>query len=71
MPLRTVLFSIFTLGLAQVASWAQSQAAVAALPQAWVLPPVAQPEQPQTVAVRAGRLFDPKSGTLLANQIVL
>jgi imidazolonepropionase-like amidohydrolase len=26
---------------------------------------------PQTVAVRAGRLFDPKSGQMLANQVVL
>jgi imidazolonepropionase-like amidohydrolase len=29
------------------------------------------PAAPQLVAIRAGRLFDPKSGTLLANQIVL
>src|ERR1700674_5413918 len=28
-------------------------------------------QAPQTVAVRAGRLFDPKSGQMLANQIVL
>src|ERR1700726_1566406 len=28
-------------------------------------------QAPQVVAVRAGRLFDPKSGTNLANQVVL
>lgn len=27
--------------------------------------------QPQTIAVRAGRLFDPKSGQIMANQVVL
>jgi imidazolonepropionase-like amidohydrolase len=44
---------------------------VAALPQAWVLPPPAQPQPAQITAVRAGRLFDPKSGTLLSNQVVI
>jgi len=29
------------------------------------------PQTPQTVAVRAGRMFDPRSGTNLANQVVL
>src|SRR6185503_8565440 len=29
------------------------------------------PPPPKVVAVRAGKLFDPKSGTLLANQVVL
>jgi imidazolonepropionase-like amidohydrolase len=28
-------------------------------------------QNPQTIAVRAGRLFDPKSGQMLANQVVL
>ena len=28
-------------------------------------------QAPQPVAVRAGRLFDPKSGQMLANQVVL
>src|SRR5581483_11161633 len=28
-------------------------------------------QTPQTVAIRAGRLFDPKSGQMLANQVVL
>jgi len=50
---------------------AQTQPGVAALPQAWVLPPPAQPRTGQVVAIRAGRLFDPKSGTLLSNQVVL
>ncbi len=50
---------------------AQTQPAVAALPSAWVLPPPAQPQPAQTIAIRAGRLFDPKSGALLPNQVVL
>jgi imidazolonepropionase-like amidohydrolase len=50
---------------------AQAQPAVAALPQAWVLPPPAQVSAAQTVAVRAGRLFDPRSGTLQANQVIV
>ena len=50
---------------------AQGQASVAALPPAWVLPPPAQVSAAQTVAVRAGRLFDPRSGTLQANQVIV
>jgi hypothetical protein len=49
----------------------QTQPAVAALPPAWVLPPAAQPQPAQTIAIRAGRLFDPKSGALLTNQVVV
>ena len=48
----------------------QGQAAVAALPQAWVLPPPAQVAAGQTIVVRAGRMFDPRSGTLLSNQVI-
>ena len=29
------------------------------------------PQTAQTTAVRAGKLFDPKSGRMLANQVVL
>ncbi len=50
---------------------AQGQPAVAALPPAWLPPPLAQVAAPQTIAVRAGRLFDPRSGTLLANQVIV
>ena len=32
---------------------------------------MAQAAQSQTVAIRAGRLFDPKSGTNLQNQVIL
>src|SRR5215475_1100469 len=49
----------------------QGQPAVAALPQAWVLPPPAQVAAAQTVAVRAGRMFDPRTGTLLTNQVIV
>ncbi len=57
--------------LAAASLSAQTQPAVTALPSAWVLPPLAQPAPDQVVAVRAGRLFDSKSGTLLANQVIV
>lgn len=50
---------------------AQAPQGVAALPPAWVPPPPPQPGEPRVVVVRAGRLFDPRSGTLLANQSIL
>ena len=50
---------------------APAQTPPSALPSAWVLPPPAQPAPAQTIAVRAGHLFDPKSGTLLAAQVIL
>jgi len=53
------------------ASIATPQSSPSALPASWVLPPPSQPAPARIVAVRAGRLFDPKSGTLLANQVVL
>lgn len=49
----------------------QAQPAVTALPSAWVLPPQATVAAGQTVAVRAGRLFDPRSGSYLPNQIIV
>jgi len=50
---------------------AQAPRGIAALPPAWALPPVAQYPAPQVVAVRAGRLFDPRSGTMLTNQVIV
>jgi imidazolonepropionase-like amidohydrolase len=50
---------------------AAAQPSVAALPPAWTPPPPATYQTGQIVAVRAGRLFDPRSGTLRANQIIL
>ena len=47
------------------------QSKLEALPQAWVVPPPAQYSATQVTAVRAGRLFDPRSGTLRANQIIV
>lgn len=47
------------------------QPAVAALPPAWVPPPPPQYAPPPVTVVRAGRLFDPRSGTLLANQTIV
>ena len=47
------------------------QPGVAALPSAWVPPPAAQYSATQVTAIRAGRLFDPRSGSLRANQIII
>lgn len=47
------------------------QSRLDALPQAWVPPPPAQYSAAQLTAVRAGRLFDLRSGTLHANQIIV
>lgn len=47
------------------------QPAVAALPPAWVPPPPPQYAPPPVTVVRAGRLFDPRTGTLLANQTIV
>jgi imidazolonepropionase-like amidohydrolase len=63
--------SLATILATPIALRSQGQPAVAALPQAWVLPPPAQVPAGQTVAVRAGRMFDPRSGTLLANQVIV
>jgi imidazolonepropionase-like amidohydrolase len=57
--------------LAPAALQSQAPSSVAALPQAWTPPPPARFQTGQVTAVRAGRLFDPKSGTLRANQIIL
>jgi imidazolonepropionase-like amidohydrolase len=50
---------------------AQQPSTIAALPQAWVPPPAAQYAAPPTTVVRAGRLFDPRTGTLLTNQVIV
>jgi imidazolonepropionase-like amidohydrolase len=50
---------------------AQVPPAVAALPPAWELPPPAQYPAPRVIAVRAGRLFDPRSATELVNQVIV
>lgn len=51
---------------------APSQApAVAALPPAWTPPPVATFQNGAVTVVRAGRLFDPVSGTLRPNQVIV
>lgn len=47
------------------------QSKLDALPQAWVAPAPAQYSATPVTAVRAGRLFDPRSGTLRANQIIV
>src|SRR5438105_3246427 len=72
---RTVGALLFV-GFVAVPVVLRSQAAqvapnIAALPQAWTLPPPQQRPAEQTIAVRAGRLFDPRSGTLRPNQIIV
>lgn len=47
------------------------QNTVAALPYAWVPPTPPQFREPGATLVRAGRLFDPRTGTLLTNQSIL
>jgi len=50
---------------------AAQQPAVTALPPAWVPPPAPAYAAPPATVVRAGRLFDPRTGTLLTNQVVV
>ena len=50
---------------------AAQQPGVAALPPAWVPPPAPQYMPPPATVVRAGRLFDPRSGNLLTNQVIV
>jgi hypothetical protein len=61
-------FSLVAMLATTIVVRSQAQPAAAALPQAWVLPLPAQVPAAQNVAVRAGRIFDPRAGTLLANQ---
>jgi len=49
----------------------QARSTPATVPAAWVLPPPAQPQPAQTIAIRAGRMFDPRAGSLLADQVVV
>jgi imidazolonepropionase-like amidohydrolase len=58
-------------GLAPALLQLQAQSSVARLPQAWTPPPPARFQTGVVTAVRAGRLFDPRSGALRANQIIL
>ena len=74
MPRRSVaLVATVTLLLAAATSaLLRSQASpLAALPQAWLPPPQATYQNSQVTAVRAGRLFDPRTGTLRTNQVIL
>jgi len=53
------------------AELASAQTSPASLPSSWVLPPPAQRAPAETIGVLAGRLFDPKSGRLLPNQVIV
>jgi imidazolonepropionase-like amidohydrolase len=41
------------------------------IPSVWTSPPAPAAKPPAVVAVKAGRLFDAKAGTLLRNQVIL
>jgi imidazolonepropionase-like amidohydrolase len=69
--LGLLLLAVFTTATTITLRSQAQQPAVTALPPAWVLPPQAQPKPAATVAIRAGRLFDPKAGTMLTNQVVV
>ena len=56
---------------AALRSQAQTRPGLAGLPAAWVLPPPAQPQAAQTIVVRAGKMFDPRAGSLLTNQVIV
>jgi imidazolonepropionase-like amidohydrolase len=57
--------TLLLLALTSAALYAQ------AIPPVWTVPPVPPAKPPAVVAVRAGRLFDSKSGTLLRNQVIV
>ena len=56
---------LFTVLLASSALWAQN------IPSVWLTPPAPAPKPPAIVAVKAGRMFDSKTGTMLRNQVIL
>lgn len=68
---RLAFVVTLTLTSARAALLAQAPPGVAALPPAWVPPPPPTFSTSRVVAVRAGRLFDARSGTLLTNQVIL
>ena len=65
--LRTVALMVTMPAVSGTVLWSQGrgEAGQARSPSQFLAPPA------QVVAVRAGRLFDPKSGTLLNNQVIL
>ena len=66
-----VVISVAVAAASLAALGAQQPSSVTALPQAWVPPPLAPYTPPGATVVRAGRLFDPRSGTLVANQVIV
>lgn len=68
--LRTLVVTALLCSAAWTAG-AQQPASVGALPPAWVPPTPSQYVAPPVTVVRAGRLFDPRSGTLLTNQTIV
>jgi imidazolonepropionase-like amidohydrolase len=70
-PARLVFAAALALTSAHATLLAQAPSGVAALPPAWVPPPPPAFSDSRVVAVRAERLFDPGSGTLLTSQVIL
>lgn len=76
MPVRRVLIAlsaaiVLSAAVLSAPVAAQQPPSVAALPQAWVPPPPPQYTAPPPTVVRAGRLFDARTGTLLTNQVIV
>ena len=71
MKLPRVCLIALVLAVATSGLLAQQPASVAALAPAWVPPPAPQYAPPPVTVIRAGRLFDPRSGTLLTNQTIV
>lgn len=67
---RTLIAGIGVVVLSSALA-AQQPPSVASLPPAWVPPPAPQYTPPPTTVVRAGRLFDARTGTLLLNQTIV
>ena len=60
-----IMKRILVLFLTSASVWGQN------IPPVWTVPPAAAPRPPALIAVKAGRLFDSKTGTMLANQTIL
>src|SRR3954453_20456249 len=65
------VFSVAILAVSFSLRLAAQQPAVTALPPAWVPPSAPAYAPPPATVVRAGRLFDPRTGTLLTNQVIV
>src|SRR5262245_46377878 len=63
--MRRLSFALALLGAVSLSTIVRSQGGIASAPAKFLAPAT------QTIAIRAGRLFDSRTGTMAANQIVL